>query len=150
MSDAERQSIDQRVTKFKGRMFCKQYMKNKPVKWGFTCQCRCCSKTGYLYEFYIYLGKKENAETRLGEKVVLDLSKKLENTHCMLYFDNFFNSPTLFEKLFVRGLYCLGTVRSDRKNMAIIKKGKDIKKVTSIFNMPMTWLVHVLGNVRKY
>ena len=46
----------------------------------------------------------------------------------MLYFDNFLNSPKLVEKLFGRGIYCLGTVRSDRKNMAIMKKDKDMKR----------------------
>ena len=61
------------------------------------------------------------------------MSKKLENIYSMLYFDNFFNSPTLVEKVFNRGIYCLGTVRSEQKNMAIMKKNKDIKKeVTSI------------------
>ena len=44
----------------------------------------------------------------------------------MLYFYNFF-SPKLIEKLFNRGVYCLGKVRSDRKNMAITKKDKDMK-----------------------
>ena len=53
-------------------------------------------------------GKK--TKLGLGETAVLDLSKKLENTHCMLYFENFFNSPTLVEELFDRGMYCLGTV----------------------------------------
>ena len=43
----------------------------------------------------------------------------------MLYFDNFFNSPTLVEKLFSRGIYCLGTVQSDWKNMSIMKKDND-------------------------
>ena len=46
----------------------------------------------------------------------------------MLYFHNFFNSPTLVEKLFDRGIYCYGTVSSDRKNMAIMKKDKDIER----------------------
>ena len=46
----------------------------------------------------------------------------------MLYFDNFFNFPTLVEKLFDRGIYCLGAVRSDQKNMAIMKKDKDMKR----------------------
>ena len=95
MSDVERQSIDEHMTKFKGRMSCKQYLKNKPIKWGFKWWCQCCSKTEYLYVFDLYLGKKE----KLGETTVFDLSKNLENTHCMLYFDNFFNSPTLVEKL---------------------------------------------------
>ena len=36
-------------------MSCKQYMKNKPIKWGFKWW---CSKTGYLYEFDLYLVKK--------------------------------------------------------------------------------------------
>ena len=30
--DAERQSMDEHMTKFKGRVSCKQYMKNKPIK----------------------------------------------------------------------------------------------------------------------
>ena len=46
----------------------------------------------------------------------------------MLYFENLFKSPTLVEKLFDRGIKCLGTVRSDWKNMAIMKKGKDMKR----------------------
>ena len=88
MSDVERQSIDEHITKFKDRMSCKQYMKNNPIKWDFKWWCRCRSKTGYLYEFDLYLGKKGKTELWLGETVILDLSKKSENTHCMLY--NFF------------------------------------------------------------
>ena len=63
-----------------------------------------------MYGFDLYLGKKEKAELGLGETFILDLSKKLENTYCMLYFDNFFNSPTLVEMLSVMGIYCLGTL----------------------------------------
>ena len=40
MSDAERQSIDEHMTNFKGQMSCNQYMKNKPIKWGFKWRCR--------------------------------------------------------------------------------------------------------------
>ena len=61
------------------------------MKWGLKWWCRCCSKTRYLYEFALYLDKKEKAELGLVETVVLDLSMELENTHCTLYFDNFFN-----------------------------------------------------------
>ena len=71
------------------------------------------------------LAKSKKAEIGLGETVALAFSKKLQNIHCMLDFDNFFNSPTLVEKLFNRGIYCLGTVQSDWKNMAIMKKDKD-------------------------
>ena len=74
-------------------------------------------------------------------KVVLDLSMKSENTHCMLYFDNSFNSATLAEKLFDRGIYCLGTVRSDQKIWLLWKQIKIWKEVISILNMPITWLL---------
>ena len=39
MSDVKRQSIDEHMTKFKGLMSCKQYMKNKSIKWGFKWWC---------------------------------------------------------------------------------------------------------------
>ena len=46
----------------------------------------------------------------------------------MLSFDKFFNCSTLFEKLFDRLIYYLGIVRSNQKNMAIMKKDKDMKR----------------------
>ena len=39
ISDAERQSVDEYMTKFKGGMSCKQYMKNNPIKWSFKWWC---------------------------------------------------------------------------------------------------------------
>ena len=65
MSDTGRQSIDEYISKFKGPMSCKLYTKNKPIKWCFKWWCGCCSKTGYLYELDLYLGKKK--KTELGE-----------------------------------------------------------------------------------
>ena len=43
---------------FTGRSIMKEYMKNKSIKWRFKfCYC-CASKTGYLYQFDLYVGKK--------------------------------------------------------------------------------------------
>ena len=64
ISDVERQSLDKHMTQFKGRMSCKQYMKNKPIKWSYKCWCRCCSKQD---EFDLYFGKEEKTELGLGE-----------------------------------------------------------------------------------
>lgn len=33
ISDSKRQLFDEHITQFKGQVFCKQYMKNKPIKW---------------------------------------------------------------------------------------------------------------------
>ena len=94
-----------------------QYMKNKPIKWGFKFWFRCRSKSGYLYEFDMYLGKKAKTEFGLGESVVLSLCESLKNSNCYVYFDNFFTSPKLLSKLLNTGIYATGTVRANQKHM---------------------------------
>ena len=129
MSDSNEQSIDEHMTKFKGRSGMKQYLQLKPIKWGFKSWYRCASKTGYLYEFDLYLGKKKDGvQYNLGESVILQLSEKLKNTFCTLFFDNFFNSPILVEKLFDDDIYAVGTVRSNRKQMPQMKIDKSMKR----------------------
>ena len=102
LSKDSEQSIDEHMVKFKGRSRMKQYMKSKPIKWGFKFWFCCSSKSGYLYQMDIYLGRKQTPEFNLGlgEEVVLQLMKDLERSFCTVYFDNFFDSPKLIEKLF--------------------------------------------------
>ena len=95
----------------------KQYVKNKPIKWGFKFRFCCASKTGYLYQFDFYLGKKEKTEENLGPSVVFKMIECLENSYCTVFFNNFFNSPSLITKLHDRGFYGVGTARKDRVGM---------------------------------
>lgn len=127
-SDEPDQSIDEHMTKFKGRSSMKQYIKSKPIKWGFKWWFRCASSNGYLYEFDLYLGRKKQMECNLGEGVILSLSEKLKGTYCTLYFDNFFNSPLLMSKLFERNIYAIGTVQANRKQMPKTKADKEMKR----------------------
>ena len=62
VSNDDSQSHDEHMMKFKGRSSMKQYVNDKPVKWGFKFWYHCASETGYLYQFDLYLGKKESAE----------------------------------------------------------------------------------------
>ena len=128
MQPESHQSIDEHMCKFKGKSLMWQYMKNKPIKWGFKFWFRCGSKSGYLYEFDMYLGKKGNTEFGLGESVVLSLCKSLKDTNCYVYFDNFFTSPTLMAKLLENGIYGIGTVRANRKHMPTLKQDKQMKR----------------------
>ena len=50
-------SIDEGMIPFKGRLSIKQYMKDKPQKWGVKGWLFCESSTGYLFRFEIYMGK---------------------------------------------------------------------------------------------
>ena len=57
MASTNRQSIDERMVKFKGHNSLKQYIKNKPVKWGFKFWVHAESITGYVLEIKLYSGK---------------------------------------------------------------------------------------------
>ena len=78
----------------------------------------------------IYLGRKQTPEFNqgLGEEVVLQLTKDLERSFCTVYFDNFFNSPKLIEKLFQKGIYGIGTVRTNRNQMPKMIDDKQMKR----------------------
>ena len=105
-----------------------QYTKNKSIRWGFKFWFRCGSKSGYLYQFGMYLGKKSKTELGLGQSVVLSLCDNLKTVYYYVFFDNFFTSPNLMLKLFEDGIQATGTVRSNRKHMPTLKADMQMKR----------------------
>ena len=71
--------------------------------------------------FEIYQGKSGEDGVidgyGLGESVILNMSKELEQKGHEIYFDNYFNSVLLMETLYEKGIMACGTVRSDRKHL---------------------------------
>ena len=64
------------MKKFKGRIGFRQYMPNKPTRWGIKMWSLCESKSGYLLDWNIYTGKDNNpvnADAGLGTNVCLKL-----------------------------------------------------------------------------
>ena len=104
------QSLDEHMIKYKSRSIVRNYIKNKSIKWGFRMGYRCAPKTGYLYEFHIYTGRKETTEFGLSESVVLYLTEKPNGSFCYMFFDNFFTFSSLLRKLTDNSLYCIGVV----------------------------------------
>ena len=131
MAPSEFQSIDEHMIKFKGHNIIRQYVKGKPIKWGFKMWCRCASKSGYLFECDLYTGKKYGlVQYGLGEAVVLQLTEKIRDIGCHIFIDNFFNSPALQVQLFQRKIFSAGTVRANRKNLpkANVPSDKNMKR----------------------
>ena len=54
--------------------------------------------------------------------------KDLEQSFCTVYFDNFFNSPKLIEKLFQKGIYGIGTGGANRKQMPKMIDDKQMER----------------------
>lgn len=121
-SDEENQSIDEMVIPFKGRSTLKQYIKNKPKKWGFKVWVR-SSATGYVSCFELYSGKQNLPTSALGPvgDMVVRVCHGIEGKNHKLFMDNFFVSLPLVRFLKTKDIYVLGTVRLDR----IPKKVKD-------------------------
>ena len=112
-------TVDEAMIAFRGRHGLKQYMPNKPTKYGIKVWQLSVARNGYCSNFSVYLGKPTGGEreNNLGKKVVLEMSKDLVGNHNHVYFDNFFTSTELLEELLAKGLYGCGTIRSNRKGL---------------------------------
>ena len=136
------------MIKFKGRSSLKQYLPLKPIKRGYKVWCLCDSVTGYLFNYQIYLGKEEASEKEilLSERVVFNLisDHHFEGKH--LYFDNFFTSLGLLEKLKLQNIKASGTIRPDRAGIPsdFAKKNKmergDYKAIITSNSIVFIWM----------
>ncbi|CAH0714336.1 unnamed protein product, partial [Brenthis ino] len=142
VEEESRFSIDEMMVPHKGTRAGsrKQYVKNKPKKWGFKIFVR-AGVSGIVYDFLIYGGDDtfrfnsftdEENGMGLGSKVVLALAKSIHQPACkVLCFDNFFTSIELLQYLRNEyGIFALGTIRSNRLRGAEKKlpTDKNLKK----------------------
>ena len=67
-----------------------------------------------ICQFEIYSFRK-NVTTNLGESVVIKLARELVRGNYHLFFNNYFTTVPLLEKLLQDEIYACGTFRIDRK-----------------------------------
>lgn len=123
-------SVDESMILFKGRSSLKQFNPMKPIKRGYKICC-IADQNGYVKNFQIYQGKDEIAEEKfenfgLGERVVLSLTEKYWRQGRIIYFDNYFTSVPLLEKLKTEQTLACGTIRINKKGLP--KNLRDEKK----------------------
>lgn len=126
-------SIDESMIPYYGPHGCKQFIKSKPIRFGYKAWVAAL-KSGYCLQFDIYQGrkdKKEKKEMGLGESVVLNFAKLLKQNYpdkrFSLYFDNFFTSTKLIRTLGKDNFGATGTVRDNRTNHCPLRNPKVMK-----------------------
>ena len=94
----------------------KQYIRNKPTKWGFKLWCLCNASNGFTVQFSVYRGKAGEVSSKKGLSydVVMRLMKDYLNEGRTLYVDNFYTSPTLAVDLFDLKTHLTGTLDKTR------------------------------------
>lgn len=110
--------IDEQMVPFKGQINIKQYIKNKPKKWGIKLFVL-AGQSGQIYDFIIYQGSTTEIEpelTALGSSaaVIMHLCQRIVSKNHRLYFDNYFSSYQLFQYLAMKSIFAVGTVRLNR------------------------------------
>ena len=114
----QKMSVDERMVKSKHRSGIRQYMKDKPTKWGLKLGVLADSENGYTVDFNVYTGKdadKDTSERGLGYDVVTKLMEPYLDQGYHLYLDTFYTSPQLVTDLFLHGTPSAGTVKLNRK-----------------------------------
>ena len=111
-------AVDESMIPYKGRTSLMQYMPAKPTKWGLKAWGLADSKTGYMYNWQLYLGK-ETVQRHLpvAHTVVKDLCTPLFDKGHVVYMDNFFSSPALFADLATHQTGACGTLRTNRQGV---------------------------------
>jgi hypothetical protein len=116
-------SVDERMVKSKGRSGIRQFIANKPVRFGFKGWVLAESDTGYTMNFSVYTGRRETpSQHGLGHDVVVILCEALADQGYRIYFDNFYTSPQLLQTLISMGLLSCGTCRDNRIGLPAMVK----------------------------
>ena len=101
----------------KGRYSFRQYIRDKPTKWGMKLWVLEDSSTGY--DFDVYLGKNTaSSGFGLAYDVVMNLVKSIVNQGYYLLVDIFYTSVQLLRDLICKSVRACGTIIANRKGFS--------------------------------
>ena len=125
-------AIDERMVKSRHRSGFRQFIKDKPTKWGIKLWVLADSANGDTIDFNSYIGKAAGqniGEHGLGYDVVMRLMAPYFGLGYHLFVDNFYSSVTLFKHLYNRGVLATGTIlEKSRSFPPTLKNSKEWAK----------------------
>lgn len=131
--DHETYSVDECMIPYYGRHSSKQFIRGKPIRYGFKIWSM-CTADGAGVHFEPYCGRSTNiTDIGLGQgpNVVMDLIQKTNlSPGSEIFFDNLFTSFPLLNKMSEMGIAGTGTVRQNRLHKVPIVDKKEMSKKT--------------------
>jgi hypothetical protein len=109
-------TIDEQLVAFRGRCSFRQYMPNKPAKYGLKYFMMCCSSTYYVLGIIPYCGKDVITHS-LAFDTVCKLIRPVENSGRNVTTDNFYTSLNLARELRRKKLTLVGTMRANKREL---------------------------------
>ena len=109
-------TIDEKMIKFHGRSKFKQFLKDKPTKWGFKIFILADSVSGYVHSWKMYEGKEDKPVKNLIQKIVLELTEGLSNQGHKLYMDSYYTTITIAQELAKLMIGVTATIKKNSKN----------------------------------
>ncbi len=133
-------SYDESMIEYYGRHSMKQYLKDKPVPFGFKVW-SLCTPSGYMANFEIYQGKNPRSKTLYEERygkciaplfnMIDDFEEHIRALPFSFYFDNLFTGIPALLQLKALGYNGTGTIRENRiPNGCPLKQNKKAKNET--------------------
>jgi len=132
--------VDEQMVQFKRKLSTKQYVINKPIKWGIKIFLL-CGESGLAYNLFIFQGffelDPESIKTfGSGGTAVLHLTKNIKPNRHFLFFDNYFSSYGLFEKLLYNKIYAVSTIRANWFVKPLFLSDELMRQNLNIHNVP--------------
>ena len=126
----EELSVDEMLVRYFGHHPLKQFIKGKPIRFGYK-MWSLCGSDGYCYKFQLYCGKETGPkqDLPLGTRVVTEMLEAVHTpTDHIVYFDNLFTSRQLMVTLAEEGYRATGTVQERRTNKCPLPDSKTMAK----------------------
>lgn len=134
----EHLDYDESMIKYFGRHSCKQFIRGKPIRFGYKMWCL-NTNSGYLVNFDMYQGQNprgnKNYEREFGKcaapliNFIDELPEKIKHFPFKFYFDNLFTGFNILYYLKNKGYDGTGTIRDNRvpKNCPLPQKKRFCK-----------------------
>lgn len=131
----ENHSVDEAMVPYYGHHGCKQFIRGKPIRYGFKLWTGTTSG-GYVIWFEPYQGAKSEIDPKykelgLGPSVVLqyaDVISSIQEHPYHIFCDNFFTNIPLCIEIKRRNMRITGTIRENRTSKCPLISTSDLKK----------------------